>query len=166
MKNYKKSDYAINKYSDGIVYKYANGHTTEYILEDYLAENPDKTEQDFTELKKLSDEIYLEQDRAEYNQTRKNISVDSENFFDSTELPFEEEFIETLDREQIVEAFNKLLGSGELSETQERRLRFYILDGFSHRKIAEIEGVTYHAVAKTLKDVIRMIKKFFKNFKN
>lgn len=68
MKNYKSSDYAINKYSENIVYKTAN-QIIEISLSDYLEANPDKTEQDFNELKALSDEIYLEQVREENRVT-------------------------------------------------------------------------------------------------
>ena len=50
MKNYRNSDYAANKNSKGIVYRFAN-QTIEITLEDYLRENPDKNEADFTELK-------------------------------------------------------------------------------------------------------------------
>ena len=64
MQNYRKSDYAINKNSPNIVYRFHN-EIIEITLEDYLKENPDKTEHDFAELKALSDQIYYEQDRAE-----------------------------------------------------------------------------------------------------
>jgi hypothetical protein len=47
----------------------------EVTLKTYLAENPDKTEKDFEELKALSDEIYLEQDHTENAKTKKNISI-------------------------------------------------------------------------------------------
>ena len=57
MRDYRKSDYAINKYSPNIVYRF-HDEIIEVALEDYLKENPDKTEQDFAELKALSDEIY------------------------------------------------------------------------------------------------------------
>ncbi|WP_333783126.1 hypothetical protein [Lutispora saccharofermentans] len=60
MKNYKDSDYALNKFSEGIVYKFAD-RIVEVTLEDYLTENPGKTAEDFLELKALSDEIYHEQ---------------------------------------------------------------------------------------------------------
>ena len=43
MKNYKESDYALNKYSQGIVYKFADG-IVEITLEDYLRDNPDRKE--------------------------------------------------------------------------------------------------------------------------
>ena len=53
MQNYRKSDYAINKNSPNIVYRFHN-EIIEITLEDYLKENPDKTEHDFAELKALS----------------------------------------------------------------------------------------------------------------
>lgn len=74
MKNYQGSDYALNKFSDGIAYRFA-GRTVKISLEDYLAENPGKTERNFMELKALSDSIYREQDRLENAQTNKNISI-------------------------------------------------------------------------------------------
>ena len=74
MRDYRKSDYAINKYSPNIVYRF-HDEIVEVSLEDYLKENPDKTAQDFTKLKALSDEIYYEQDRAESAQTRKDVSI-------------------------------------------------------------------------------------------
>ena len=46
MWNYRKNDYAANKYSPNIVYRF-NDEIIEISLEDYLEENPDRTEQDF-----------------------------------------------------------------------------------------------------------------------
>ena len=43
VKNYRKSDYALNKFSEGIVYQFSDG-TLEISMEDYLQDNPDKTE--------------------------------------------------------------------------------------------------------------------------
>ena len=60
--------------SPNIVYCFHN-EIIEITLEDYLKENPDKTEPDFAELKALSDQIYYEQDRAESAQTRKDVSI-------------------------------------------------------------------------------------------
>ena len=54
MRDYRKSDYAINKYSPNIVYRF-HDEIVEVSLEDYLKESPDKTAQDFTKLKALSD---------------------------------------------------------------------------------------------------------------
>ena len=44
MWNYRKNDYAANKYSPNIVYRF-NDEIIEISLEDYLEENPDRTEQ-------------------------------------------------------------------------------------------------------------------------
>lgn len=50
MKNYRKSDYALNKFSEGIVYQFSD-RTLEISLEDFLRANPGKTEADFMTLK-------------------------------------------------------------------------------------------------------------------
>ena len=42
LRDYRKSDYAINKYSPNIVYRF-HDEIIEVSLEDYLKENPDKT---------------------------------------------------------------------------------------------------------------------------
>ena len=39
MKNYTDSDYALNKFSDGIVYRFSDG-IEEVTLDKYLVENP------------------------------------------------------------------------------------------------------------------------------
>ena len=54
MKHYTNSHYTLNKYSQGIVYKFAD-EIVEITLADYLASNPNKTEADFLALKELSD---------------------------------------------------------------------------------------------------------------
>lgn len=61
MRKYWTSDYAVNKDREGIVYQFADGSEIEISLMEYLQVNPDKTEQDFMELKALSDDIYYEQ---------------------------------------------------------------------------------------------------------
>lgn len=61
MRNYQHSDYAVNKFSPNIVYRFADS-IVEVTLEDYLRDNPNKTESEFAKLKALSDEIYHDQD--------------------------------------------------------------------------------------------------------
>lgn len=75
MKNYKDSDYALNKYSEGIVYKFADRVRLEITLEGYLAENPGKTAEDFQELKALSDEIYHRQVVHEHRTSRLDVPI-------------------------------------------------------------------------------------------
>lgn len=74
MKNYRDSDFALNKFSEGIVYKFAN-EVIEITMEDYLRETPGATEEDFLKWKDLSDSDYEEQSRKENAQTKKNVSL-------------------------------------------------------------------------------------------
>lgn len=159
LKKYKDSDYALNKFSAGIVYRFAD-NIVEISLADYLAENPGKTKQDFQELKALSDAIYLNQVRAENRQTKKDVSIHGmEESRDLGSVPLEEEYIEAIDRKKAIDAYSLLMGSGLLTETQERRLILRIRDGLSQREIAVREGVTYHAVALSLKYATEKLKK-------
>ena len=72
MPKYQNSDYAVNKNAKGIVYRFAN-RTVEVTLEDYLRENPDKTEADFAELKAMSDSDYSDSLKRDYRQTWKDV---------------------------------------------------------------------------------------------
>lgn len=164
MKNYKDSDYAINKYSKGIVYKTAN-QTIEINLEQYLKTNPDKTEQDFYELKTLSDEIYLDQDRKEYVSTRKNISLENigqiQDVFSSA---IEEDYIESLDKQYSILAYKQLLEKGNLTDIQLRRFKMHIFENMSLREIAKIENVHFTSVQDSINLAKRKLKKFFEKF--
>lgn len=165
MKNYQNSDYAQNKYSGGIVYRFVDGSRLTVTLADYLAENPGTTETDFAALKQISDAIYLDQVRAENAQTKKNVSVhaleDGDHFGG---VPLEEDFLDALDREAAAKAFAAMLAEGALTETQERRFRMSVFGGMTQREIAARESVTYHAVALSLKDAITALKKYFSKF--
>lgn len=163
MKNYTDSDYALNKFSEGIVYKFAD-RIVEVTLEDYLSENPDRTEQDFRELKELSDAIYLDQVRAENSQTRKNIPIHGmEETRDLGGIPIDEQYIEMLDKQYATEAIALLLESGLLTDVQERRFRLLIFGGLSKRKIALMEGVHKKSVDECIAAVLDKLKKISAN---
>ena len=139
VQNYRKSDYAINKNSPNIVYRFHN-EIIEITLEDYLKENPDKTEHDFAELKTLSDQIYYEQDRAESGEER---VVDIQN------------------RKYAWKALEQLFTVGALTEVQKRRFRLHIFQGLSIRQIGRMEGTSHQAVAKSINLAIAKLKKYF-----
>lgn len=165
MYNYRKSDYAINKNSLNIIYRFHN-EIVEITLEDYLKENPDKTENDFEELKALSDQIYYEQDRAESAQTRKNVSIHAlENTKCCSTRPLEEEreewFVEVQNCKYAWKALEQLFTAGVLTEIQKRRFILHVFQGLSLRQIAQIEGTSYQAVAKSINLAIGKLKKFF-----
>jgi len=165
LRDYRKSDYAINKYSPNIVYRF-HDEIIEVSLEDYLKENPDKTEQDFAELKALSDEIYHEQDRAESAQTRKDVSIHGLEETDCCSTrPLEEELeelaVEVQNRRYARIALERLFAAGVLTEVQKRRFRLHVFRGLSTRQIGRLEGTSHQAVAKSLNLSIEKLKKFF-----
>lgn len=164
MKNYKENDYALNKFSQGIVYKFAD-RIVEITLSDYLAENPDKTEQDFKELKALSDKIYYQQDVNENRTSHLNISI---NGLEETELlatvSLDTELIHKSDAKKAMEAAQLLLESGELTEVQKRRFLLHFFKGFSYRQIAALEGIFFTSVAESIAAAIYKLKKYFKIF--
>lgn len=165
LRDYRKSDYAINKYSPNIVYRF-HDEIVEVSLEDYLKENPDKTEQDFAELKALSDEIYYEQDRAESAQTRKDVSIHGLEEMDCCSTrPLEEELeelaVEVQHRRYARIALERLFAAGVLTEVQKRRFRLHVFRGLSTRQIGRLEGTSHQAVAKSLNLAIEKLKNFF-----
>jgi len=168
MKNYRDSDYALNKYSAGIVYRFNDG-IAEVTLDGYLADNPNKTESDFIAIKRVSDDIYLEQVRNENAQTRENAPF---NELDETILCClsspEDMFIGEIEAneeakryEQQVELAHLILS--KLTAVQRRRYLMYHVDGLTAREIAEAERVALPSVVECLQAVDKKIKKILTN---
>ena len=150
MRNYKDSDYALNRYSQGIVYKFADG-IVEITLEDYLRDNPDKTEEDFAELKAMSDEIYYQQDRQEYRVSHRNVSISGmEDTLVASALSVDAELIQKAEEKKALEAAIRLLESGKLTDVQKRRFYLHFFHGLSTRQIAKLEGVNQKTVWESL----------------
>ena len=150
MRNYKDSNYALNKYSQGIVYQFADG-MAEITLEEYLRENPDKTESDFKELKALSDEIYYQQSRQECRVSYLDVSINGmEDAIADPNASAETELIRKEDEKKALESAKRLLESGKLTAVQKRRFYLYFFRGLSTRQIAKLEGVHQRAVWDSL----------------
>lgn len=151
--------------SPNIVYRFHN-EIIEITLEDYLKENPDKTEHDFAELKALSDQIYYEQDRAESAQTRKDVSIHG---LEETEHcatraldeEWEERVVDIQNRKYAWKALEQLFTVGALTEVQKRRFRLHVFQGLSTRQIGRMEGTSHQAVAKSINLAIAKLKKYF-----
>ena len=163
MKNYTDSDYAVNKYSKGIVYRFSDT-IIEITLEDYLRENPDLTEIDFYKLKALSDEIYLDQVRLETAQGNKTVSI---NDMEETEVcatrPLDEEYVEEEERKRIRQAAEKLLQEGCMTEKQKRRFYLHYFEGLTLREIANIESVHFTSVGESIETTLGKLKRYFLN---
>ena len=165
MKNYNYSDYAVNKYASGIVYRHST-ETVEVTLEDYLQENPDKTEADFAELKALSDEIFEEEARDKNRQTYRDISI--HGLHENTAFAVAAADVEIIDRpEQYAKEQQKRQSAkkalDKLTDTQRRRYLMYYVCGLSMRKIAEKEGVLHSKIQKSLAAAEKKIKGIISN---
>lgn len=160
MKDYKKSDYALNKNRKGIVYRNADGSTLEITFEKIAEGKPQFTYEDFQKLKQFSDSIYLEQVKADgrylyyvkgsYDEIPDSAwlatkSLEEELFGDAADLPSADEV--------------RRIAGEILTPTQKRRFLMY-LEGLTTVKIAEIEGCSQNAVWESLKLAQKKIKKF------
>jgi len=154
LRNYKDSDYALNRYSQGIVYKFADS-IVEVTQEDYLHDNPNKTEADFAELKALSDEIYYKQDIQEYRTSRLDVSMSGiEETIIARVSAIDVELIRKDEEEKALDAAMKLLHSRKLTSIQQRRFLLYFFKWLSTRQIAELEGVHQGAVWDSLRNFL------------
>lgn len=79
MSNYRKSFYALNKVSEGIVYRNADGSIVEITFEKIAAEDPTFTKEDFENLKKFSDELYHEEEKGDNLEAHYVKSIFDEN---------------------------------------------------------------------------------------
>jgi DNA-directed RNA polymerase specialized sigma24 family protein len=154
MKNYRNSDWAANKYSRGIVYRFADG-TVEVTLADYLRENPDKTEKDFAAIKAVSDELFLEQVRGDNVQSKHTIPLCSIAETARCYAPTPEEQSAYTERVCLAKAALDVLTSA-----QRRRYLLHKLHGMTTREIAETEGVSQRSVMGSLELAARKINKF------
>ncbi len=167
MNNYRNTDYALNKHSKGIVYKFADG-IIETTLTDYLRENPEKTEEDFNGLKELSDEIYYQQDRHQNRISRLDVSIyclKQADYISMLHLAADAQRKNERSRaqEQALIAAKRLLDSGKLTETQKHRFYLYFFEGLSTRQIALQDKVHQRAVWDSLRWTIKKLKKYFES---
>lgn len=163
MYNYFESDYARNKYARGMVYQSeCTGTRFKITLEDYLAENPDDNEDDFNYWKKLSDSMYLDEVRTTNTKTKRNTSYECvEYFVASSDLPLDEQIIEWEDNANASKVIRRMSEGDELTEIQRRRFALYVFKGLNLRDIADIEGVCYQRISKSIIAALKKVNKIF-----
>lgn len=167
MKNYMGHDYAANKDSEAIVYRFVDGSITEITIEKFLASDPLLTEDDFRFWKTFSDQDYLMQDREEYRQTWKNVTM--ENILEtmattdtSPEVVIIEIPNETIRKLERIAVSKKIWA--KLTYNQRRRYQMYYAQKMTEEQIAKIDGVSHQAVSKNLIGTDRKIRKLRKTF--
>lgn len=164
MKDYKKSDYALNKNRKGIVYRNADGSTLEITFEKIAEGKPQFTYEDFQKLKQFSDSIYLEQVKADGRYlyyVKGSYDEIPDSAWLATKSLEEELFGDTMDLPSLEEV--RRIAGEVLTPTQKRRFLMY-LEGLTTVKIAEIEGCNQKSVWESLEAAKEKIQKYLKNF--
>ena len=164
MSNYQNSDYALNKFSEGIVYRFAD-EVVEVTLSDYLAANPGKTEADFLALKEFSDADYHNEVKATYRQTWKDMPNDgAQESLQNADISAEGAYFGGIEAFEENGLYQKQLNAAcqildKLTEVQRRRYVMHRIDGLTTRQIADVEGCKQQSVVESLAGAEKKIKK-------
>lgn len=160
MKDYRKSNYAINKLRKGIVYRNADGSILEITFEKIAANNPNFTKEDFEKLKELSDELYHEEEKSDNLQAHYvKVSLDetsSDEWLAGENL--EDEFFGQQDTEAYIKDFQSSIDM-LLTPLQKKRLFMNCFKGMTVREIAKSEGVHYTVIAESIRAAKKKLKK-------
>ncbi|MGN1329154.1 MAG: sigma factor-like helix-turn-helix DNA-binding protein [Eubacterium sp.] len=165
MNEYTKSNYAINKVRKGIVYRNADGSILEVTFEKIAKDNPNFTMEDFEKLKRLSDELYHEEAKSDWNYHYHITSDLDENFISKwiASSSLEDDIMARDGKKIFNERFQEAVDT-LLTPTQRRRFRMFAFKGLTYREIAKSENVDLRAVWESIEQSKKKIQKFFKNF--
>lgn len=156
----KNSIYSINKkYSDAIVYPFANGDEVRITREDF------PTEEEFLAFKAWSDENYRKTDNYEDNTAKKTVSIDvvSESALavPGIDVVIKRQHKQAEERRKASDMVVQL--KDKLTETQFRRLWKYEVEGLTIDEIGGQEGVDHQRISKSILAAKKKIKKIFPN---
>jgi len=165
MPNFKGSDYAVNKFTKGIVYPSVTG-AIEITSEDVIKDDPSITDDDFAGLKAFSDKDYYDRYKADRRQTRRTVSMYyigntqalAEMSSDSGSFNVASEYEAAEERERRLVLANQALAT--LTEKQRKHFILNRVEGIPSRKIAEQENITHKTVLKSVWAAEKKIKKF------
>jgi len=162
VKNYRNSDYAVNKFSKSIVYQSVEDAASTITLEDFLTENLGMTEDDFNYWKAISDGDYLERVTDECRITRRDVSIHGleETMLCAALSP--EELI--FDQHKQVERKNRrrelaAQALDNLTEIQRRRYIQHHVRRLSTWQISHDEGTNQKSVYESLVSAEKKIQK-------
>ena len=178
-----KSDYAINKNTDDIVYFFADGAEKRYRKENGKVYQINTTTDgtitkvelptwemsidEFDRIKPISNSDYHEREKNDKRTTRENVSInkllDTDCVADSSA---EDKYIDYLDSLNAPPETRTLKNAMTildkcLTETQKRRYISHYQDGLSTREIAKKEGLAQRTIMDCLELTEKKINKFF-----
>lgn len=161
---YYKSDFAINKDKDSIVYKSVTGEVIEVTAIDYLRRNPDKTFNDFLELKKFSDDNYHVEmllDKKEIRNTTYIEDVNENRLMDNSCNP-QELMCSVQDKILFYQNISDFINHSKVTETELRRFKLLYSQNLSYVEIAQTEGTSISSICQSITNFRKKAKKFLK----
>ena len=161
-KNYNRSEYALNKFSDSIVYSGSDG-AYELTKEAFLASDPTLTEEDFKYWKHFSDKDYLNSIRKDTFESKHTVFIDDvpEAALASDQSTVDE-VLEEMEPTPNPYTYANALRVLDccLTPVQKRRYLLYVCEDMTLRQIASLEGVGYSKIQKSINQAKEKIKKF------
>ena len=160
--NFNKSSYALNKFRNGIAYKSVTGDY-EITEEQFLAENPGMTHDDFIFWKTFSDDDYLSELHADTNEQKHTVPLCSIIETELISTPsVEDEYIRAEEEARCphtLENAMRILDNAKLTPTQRRRYLQNNRDDLSTWQIAEIENTAQRTIMDSIQLAENKIKK-------
>lgn len=147
------SEFRRNQHSDDIVY-YSESMDVflRVTKEQFLAENPGLTDQDFTFYQAWSDNIFYEFYKHDRREGRNHCPLDEELAGEERSL-HADDWMDYSDLRQDLAAV--------LTPKQYRRFVLYFVHGLSAEKIARMEGCTQQSIACTIEQIRKKLKNIF-----
>ena len=152
-----------SRHSEPIVYCFADGTIQSITMQDYLSAHPEHTEQDFAQIKAVSDSLQRMHDANDRQHNRCRIEED----FDFAAAFIASGDIELCDRlicaEQRSIAWNaaaRLLQAGRLTIAQRRRFIAYFLQGRSIAEIARMEKTRKQTISESIHRISRELRRY------
>ena len=155
MKNYNKTDYAINKTNeDAIVYKFADGTIKHITVNDFGGDV-----EAFRKWKEISDKDYYAEDRKASNISKKEVSLSAAGDLEKYSTPhLEDEYFGKLEEMEFSSEMQEFISS--LTEVQKRRLYLMAFRNLGVVDIAKAEGTTHQAICATFTNILKKINLF------
>lgn len=132
-------------------------------MQDYLSAHPEHTEQDFAQIKAVSDSLQRMHDANDRKHNRCRIEEDFDfaaAFIASGDIELCDRLIRAEQRSIAWNAAARLLQAGRLTIAQRRRFIAYFLQGKSISEISKEEKVRQSVITKSIDRLARRLRRY------
>lgn len=152
-----------SRHSEPIVYCFADGTIQSITMQDYLSAHPEHTEQDFAQIKAVSDSLQRMHDANDRKHNRYRIEEDFDfaaAFIASGDIELCDRLIRAEQRSVAWNAAARLLQAGRLTIAQRRRFIAYFLQGRSIAEIARMEKTRRQTISESIHRISRELRRY------